>query len=331
MICDYYQDDYFLKEEDFLQRMTGEIEPFMQENCIRGDMVSFDQTQIRYYILKNPDEKAAIVACHGFCEFFGKFSEILYYLYKAGYSVFFVEHRGHGHSQRFTEDMDKVHLTGDFHQYVDDLKYFVDHYVIPQSTTGKLYLYAHSMGGAIGAMFLEKYPEVFERAVLSSPMIEANYAGLPIQLVRCLMGVSKILKWDEKWAPGQSPFDGSNHFETSCSESKARYDYVLSCRLKDPFNRTNGGSYAWGAGAVKSNAYILKNAAKVKIPVLLIQAGRDDLVMPAAQEKFASLSGNTSLIRFENSKHEIFNGKDEVVRDYFRKVLEFYDTGYQTR
>ena len=30
------------------------------------------------------------------------------------------------------------------------------------------------MGGAIGAKFLEDYPEYFDRAVLSSPMLEIN-------------------------------------------------------------------------------------------------------------------------------------------------------------
>jgi len=36
---------------------------------------------------------------HGFCEFFGKFHETAYTFYEQGYSVFFVELRGHGYSE----------------------------------------------------------------------------------------------------------------------------------------------------------------------------------------------------------------------------------------
>ena len=38
----------------------------------------------------------------------------------------------------------------------------------------KLFLFAHSMGGAIGADFLEEYPEYFNSAILSAPMFQVN-------------------------------------------------------------------------------------------------------------------------------------------------------------
>ncbi len=63
------------------------------------------------------------------------------------------------------------------------------------------------MGGAIGTLFLEKYPEVFERAVLSSPMLQVNFGKNPTWLVKVLMALSKILRWDLKYVPGQKGFD----------------------------------------------------------------------------------------------------------------------------
>ena len=39
----------------------------------------------------------------------------------------------------------------------------------------KMVLYAHSMGGAIGALVLEQYPELFDCAVLTSPMLKMKF------------------------------------------------------------------------------------------------------------------------------------------------------------
>ena len=44
-----------------------------------------------------------------------------------------------------------------YQEYVKDLHVFVDGIVKKRSKSGELYLFAHSMGGAIGALFLEEY------------------------------------------------------------------------------------------------------------------------------------------------------------------------------
>lgn len=59
-----------------------------------------DGTRLRSYAAVNPEEKASIVMIHGFCEFFGKYHETAWRFYQEGYSVFFVELRGHGASGR---------------------------------------------------------------------------------------------------------------------------------------------------------------------------------------------------------------------------------------
>ena len=69
---------------------------------------------------------------------------------------------------------------------------------------------------------------------------------------------------------------------------------------------------------------IARNADKVKIPVLLCQAGKDTMVRPEGQEYFAEHSKNTRLIRFPESKHELFTATYDIMLPYYKEVFDFY-------
>ena len=42
-----------------------------------------------------------------------------------------------------------------------------------------LFLFGHSMGGCVSALFLEKYPDTFKAAVLTSPMLKMLFGTMP--------------------------------------------------------------------------------------------------------------------------------------------------------
>jgi lysophospholipase len=56
---------------------------------------------------------------------------------------------------------------------------------------------------------------------------------------------------------------------------------------------------------------------------LLFQAGLDGMVKPEGQEAFVRETGQTELVRYENSKHEIFNATADVRQDYYKRIFEF--------
>lgn len=180
------------------------------------------------------------------------------------------------------------------------------------------------MGGAIGTLFLEKYPEVFERAVLSSPMLQVNFGKNPTWLVKVLMVLSKILRWDLKYVPGQKGFDHVYVFETSSSTSEPRYAYIFNQREQVPQYTSYGGTYAWTRASIKATKQIARDAGKVQIPVLLCQAGRDTMVRAEGQEYFAKNSGNTRIVRFPDSKHELFTATYDIMLPYYEEVFDFY-------
>ena len=318
------EEGFFLDEDDFEEKMNTEGAVFRQEHYRDGYFSGYQEKKIHYTAVQHPKEKAAIVICHGFCEFIHKYDELIWYLYRLGYSVYFIDHRGHGFSQREVEDPGKVYVD-DFEEYVKDLKIFLDEIVKKQSPDAKLFLFAHSMGGAIGTLFLEQYPTYFKAVVLSSPMMEMSYGKIPKPAVKLLAAWSAVAHWNTRYVPGQHGYKDEYDFDGSSSLSEARYRYVNQYRKEVPQYRTYSATYAWARAALKAERRLQKDASKVQIPALLCQAGKDTMVRPKAQEEFAKKAKNTIIERYPDSKHEIFNAKDEERIGFYKRIFEFYE------
>ena len=130
--------------------------------------------------------------------------------------------------------------------------------------------------------------------------------------------------------PGQNDFDPNKpDFEGSASLSRARYDYQWDLRVR-PENKDlytmNGGTYRWGRAAWKATQDLLKDEDKIRIPVLVCQAGNDVFVDNEGQDHFAETAPNAKLIRFPKAKHEIYASGGKIQEQYFREVLNFYSS-----
>lgn len=319
-----FQESMIIGEEDFSEQMEKSIGPWVGQ-CLRdGYCMSGDGTKIHYHCAVHPQERAAVVISHGFCEFVCKYYEVMYYFYQMGYSVFLLEYRGHGFSQRFVEEMDRVYVR-DYREYVDDLHGFMEQVVTKESLTKEYLLFAHSMGGCIGSLFLEQYPQYFRAAVLSAPMLQMNFRDVPEWAVSLLVLWSRIARWDLRYVPGQKGFDGVYAFATSSCTSEARYAYVFARREEEPHYQSYGGTYAWTRASIRAIRQVHKHADQIRIPVLLFQAGLDGMVKPAGQEAFVRETAQTQLVRFETSKHEIFNATEDVRREYYKRIFAFFE------
>jgi len=298
--------------------------PFLKGKIQDGYFENREGLKLHYQMLVRPDEKASIVICHGYCEFTTKYAEAAYYFYQMGYSVFMIEHRGHGLSERQVEGYCKVHIKH-FKDYVDDFHEFIEKIVVPNSVTEKLYLFAHSMGGGIGAIYLEEHPMVFAKAVLSSPMIELSTGGTSKVVVKLLAWASYLPFMAQRYLPGHHDYDHTFKYPRCSTLSKARYTYVYKERERENHYRTSGCTFSWSREALNISKKIIKNACLVQIPVIIMQASLDTLVMPQAQNKFASLAKNCLIKRFEGSKHEIFNATDDIILEYYQDVFSFFN------
>lgn len=310
--------------EEYQEFIDGTIHPWLDSCVIQKDIMNPDGTRLRSYAAVNPEEKASIVMIHGFCEFFGKYHETAWRFYQEGYSVFFVELRGHGASGRNLPYGDSRIGVADFDEYVSDVETLVDQVVKPLSKTGKYYLFSHSMGGCIASMYLEKHPEVMTCAVLSSPMIKMNYGKIPGSAVRVLKVYSDIVRNDNDYAPGQSPFIAEFDIEKSCAMDPDRFNYQSGLRIDHEEDRTSGGTWGWVKAGMDAEKKVLKNAGAIRTPVLLCQAGNDTMVENSAQDRLARKIKHVKICRFRGAKHELFNATEEIREKWYRTLFRFY-------
>lgn len=315
--------DYF-KDGEFFEKMKKVAVPKLDSVKESGYYTSSDGIKIYYDKFKNEDEKAVVVISHGFCEFAEKFEEVIYYFLCKGYSVYIPEHRGHGKSDRETADLSKVYVDG-FDKYVNDFYGFVKDIVRKENPNQKLVLYAHSMGGAIGALVLEKYPDLFECAVLTSPMLKMRYNGMPAFVANLLRIYAAFFPVKRKYVPGQGVFDGKRDAENGCCMSKERYEYMFRKRENNDRYHMNGATYGWSVSAMKATGKLQRDARNVKIPVLLFQASNDDVVDNRGQNRFAEKNKNVILIQIPNSKHEIYGSNYSTIKWYYDVMWKFLD------
>lgn len=318
------EEGFFFGEDDFDSKMKELALPVLKG--FEEGYFEHEGARLHYYAGINPEERASVVICHGFCEFFAKYHELAYYLYKAGYSIFFMEQRGHGYSTRADlDDESKVYVRS-FDEYVSDLHGFVEDIVKKKSTTGRLVLFGHSMGGCISSLYEEKYPGDFETVILSSPMHKMSYGGKPEWMAVLAVLYSKLFRKGKEYAPGQRSFNPENWFARSSALSFARWNYVQELRRAHREYRTFGGTYAWTAAAIKASKKSVRNAGKIEKPVLLIESGLDTMVNNGAHYIFAKKAKQVGIQSFPASKHEAFNAEKEERESFYKAVFEWLET-----
>ncbi len=314
-----------LCESDYEAYMADENLRWRRDYVRQGEFKTYDGLSLRYYTArqeKSRQARACVVMIHGYCGFWCKFHEMAEYYWRAGYEVFFLEQRGHGYSGRQVEAEDLVHVD-DYGDYVRDLHSFMEGIVGPQTGGLAHILFAHSMGGAVGALCLEEYAGDFDAAILSSPMLAVKTNGLPRFVIPLLRAKIKILRQEKEPFRGSKPWTGEPSFESSSAMSLKRYNYIFEKRLKDDHYHTNRMSGGWAAASFRATKKALKRADRIHIPILLFSAGNDALVDIAGHFEFAGKTENTQWILYENAKHELFNADDAIRKDYYARIFSF--------
>ncbi|MBR2066977.1 MAG: alpha/beta fold hydrolase [Solobacterium sp.] len=309
---------------DFKIYMEQVIKPWLNKNIKQDTVIAEDALELNCYYAIHPEEKAAIVISHGFCEFFGKFHELAYRFYQQGYSIFFVEHRGHGDSQReFPFEDQRVHINS-YQQYVNDFHCFMEQIVKPNSKTNHLYLFGHSMGGNIATLYLEQYPEDFSCAVLSAPMLKMDFGKVPDWTVNALSVYSKMGDHSFDFAPGQGAFNETYSFENSNCMDRDRYIYSFYQRVENKNYQTWGATYGWVNASIEACELAQKNANKIRTPILLLQAEKDTMVDNIGHQEFAKKAKTVTILSFENAKHELYSSTDDIRERYYLAIFDYF-------
>ncbi len=292
------------------------IKPYFKSSKLQF-FTSHDGLQIAYKYFQVKNAKATIVISSGRTESMVKYPEMIYDLTGNGYSVYILDHRGQGFSSRMVKDS-QLGYVKDFFNYVKDLKQFVDT-IVKYDT--KLFLLSHSMGAEIASLYIEKYKHDFDGAVLSSPMHQIKYT---------VGFVCKLIEYRVQKTPrylfGETSYDNADlgFKDNVYTHSKLRLAIANEAYALNPKTKIGGPSVNWVAQACEINPIVLENAHRIKIPLLILQAGDDEIVSLEPQEQFCKNVGALcTLMKIDDAKHELFIEKDLYRNKALGAIFEF--------
>ena len=294
-----------------------------------------DKEEMRNHASRSVGQpKGIMIVSHGFTETAEKFYEVIYYFLRAGYHVAALDHHGHGHSYRLTDkDLFLVHTDG-YWRYLADLEFLTDR-AKERWPQLPVYLYAHSMGGGMGAALAAKKPQLYDKVILTSPMIKPLTAGIP-------WGVTKVIAYffcgigkGEDYVLGQRPFvPNSETFENSASASRERFAYYQHKREGNLLYQMSAPSYAWFREAIRLNHFLMTDGVKqLSAPLLLFQSEEDSFVSREEQvafidkiNEYRKIAGNPAPARLApvpKTRHEIYNSGEKVWEFYWMEMEHF--------
>ncbi len=300
---------------------------FWRQHAIEGEFKGKDGVAIRYAALRQEKVDRAILIVNGRVESYLKYQELAWDLWRQGYSLYLIDHRGQGMSGRMLNDHDKGYVD-QFDDYVVDMKQFHDQ-IIMADKPAKLFLLAHSMGGAISARYLERWPDDIRAAVLSSPMLGINLGGLPKWLAKGLATtIGTVGGWfgEPPYGPGQGPYQDHGFADNELTHSQSRYQAFRQMYEQHPQIKLGGATAHWIYQGITGADAAIADAGAIKTPLLLLQAGNDSVVDNAAQDAFctkASCEGGKPL-RIEGAWHELFIESDDKRQPALTAMLDFF-------
>ena len=320
-----FNPDGLVFSADYARTMNGTVLPTI--NARRRDETIPGDGGAPLFTSRFDAENAqgTVVIVHGFTENADKFAELIHSLLTVGYSVVAYDQRGHGRSWRAPGLAEgSVTHVDDFDEYVRDLEIVVDRLL--SGMPKPWFLFAHSMGGAVSSLFLERHGGVFQRAALCAPMIEPNLSGLPVGAARLMCDFAKRMGKGKKRIFASRPYSGPEDFDTSAASGRERFDWYDALKAAMPAFQYNGPTYGWTAQALRANRMLLADGAveKIDTPVRVFTAENDGSVMPGAQKAFVARLKNGQRILVKGARHEIYRSPDDVLFPWWHGILEYF-------
>lgn len=313
---------YVLCSEDNLaSKYSSTIQPFWQNSVQHGVFEGVEKVEIAYAYVLHPQALGVVVISSGRIESLIKYKELVYDLFQNGYSVFIHDHRGQGLSGRML-DNSQIGYVGSFSDYVVDFKQFVDEVVVKKAHH-KPKLLCHSMGGAIGALMVLRFPELFEKVAFSAPMFGIR-PPMPNWFAKLLLTLHFTFNKKTAYFFGQKSYENLPFVANELTHSEIRYQIFRQEYQEVPQVQLGGVSGHWLHVAAQGMDEIEQNAYRFPIPALVIQAGADQIVDNKRQSRVVAKMTHSKLMVVEGSKHELLEEQDKFRIPCLTAILDFF-------
>ncbi len=311
-------------EEGYDAIMRTEVLPFA-ESGRAGSFVGEAGIEIAYLIHEAERERGALVILPGKSESFLKYAEVAYDLRGAGYSLYLMDHRGTGLSGELLRDAPGRTHVERFDDYIRDLDRFVGEVVNARPHTRRILL-AHSMGGAIALLYLESRPGVFDGAILCAPMLRIITDPVPEALARAMSAAAVKVGLGSRYCPGRGPYAREAFEENIFTRSRVRWSRWEEALIPShSFTGLGGPTLGWLRASMAAGEKARRDAGRVGVPVLLLQAGDDGLVRNDPQDEACRRMARCEMCRFPGARHEILMERDAIRTGAIDRILEFLE------
>lgn len=299
------------------------VEAFWQRTPAHQFIAGKDGVSLAYKVIPRPNALGSVVIFSGRTESFVKYQEFAYEMAQAGYAVYQHDHRGQGLSSRMLADGRKGHVV-EFDDYVVDADTFMRSAAVADAPR-PLYLFAHSMGGAIAIRYLATHDNPFAAVVLGSPMLAPNtgIAGT-CQLARAIGYACSTCA-----ATGHTP---TPFAKNRLTHSQTRFSWKNEVYEAFPGSALGAPTFGWVAQACEVREQLQMDAADIRGPLLLLQAGDDKVVLNEPQNAFCArenaegkpvCDGGAPVV-IDGARHELLFESDEyrapvleIIRGYY--------------
>jgi len=280
--------------------------------------------------LPTRQRRGTVVIVQGRAEFIEKYFDVIEGLRARGLNVIAFDWRGQGGSDRLTRDMGKGHVRR-FSDYEIDLDTIMSKVTVEQARPPYFAL-GHSMGGAVLLRVAKAGWTIFDRMVLSAPMVELEAVPLP-GAVRTITGLLRLFGLGTLVVPGGStkpvafkPFAGN----VVTSDPRA-YERTAAFAKADPRLGLGAPTLSWLHEALKVNAAFMHPLypTDIRTPILIVAAGADRLISTPAVETFARRLQGGSVLTIPGSAHELMMER-EIYRAPFFAAFDAFVPGEVT-
>jgi len=258
-----------------------------------------------------PGRKGTVVVLQGRAEFIEKYFETVRDLRARGFAVATFDWRGQGFSDHALSDRHKGYVRN-FANYITDLEAMMEQVVLPDCPP-PFFALAHSMGGAVVIRACHDGSRWFERMVLTAPMI-ALPPGRLTSVAGPLARLMRIIGRGGAYVPtGDSAAMGTENFVGNVLTSDpVRYARNAAVLEQEPALGLGAPTVAWADAALRQMKLFAEPgySASIRQPILMVAAGRDEVVSTPAIEAFGQhlLAGRHLILA--GAKHEILQEQD---------------------
>ena len=252
-----------------------------------GRLDAQDGVALFYRFWRPASPQGVVVLAHGAGEHCGRFDHVARILARHGLAVYGYDQRGLGRSGGTRGHLERVG------QYGEDLARIIA-LAVRLSPGLPVGLYGHSMGGQVVLSYAIQHPEGLHWVVATSPWLELS-KKVPVWQE----GLGRLLSrvWPSFTMPAGVPASYLAHPQE-----------VGRAYLADPYV-VKKVSARWYTELVAGARQALVEAPRLQVPLLLLQAGDDRLVVPAASERFYRQAGSPdkTFRAYPGLYHELHN------------------------